>query len=777
MWTEFHQTVGSWPEYVTLVIIFAYSDRDLLARHSRIAHQNIDSATIPPEEGIQRHSSQLEVYDYIGPSSILAVDPNPVQNSQGADMRISSGLRQASATSIFDTETTNFGTPPPSQVEFFPHDLTSDLEFLWNYGSTPRDFLPTNVLDTDFPLSQLWPSTTPFEAMGEEEPVYISPQQPGNLQSHVAQNMPTAQCTESRPLTVLEAAIHKPNEERLPPNDLNNDTDSDEGRSWPYSWKVPISVHDTLTNVLSKHRTTLPPGFAIPSRHTLSRFVEGYFQGFHMHLPFLHAPTFSIETLPSELLLALTAAGACYRFEYSKVYELYFAAKALVTEKMRVQVPSSAAYLTAQIPHVSLSPQQKAVQSTPSPGSRTRTDLEMIQSLIILMNISSWTDLSLIRDSISMSSQLGMLIREAGISTPDEIAEGTEWLQWVSLEVRRRTLFAAYLTINLQSIAFDVPPTIFNQEIALCLPHCGSEWAATSAPEFMELRRMYGHNEVKYVDVFQNLLDGHDISPAGPYSAFGNYVLMSGLLQRIFLERHTSGHLSDPIRALRPSVIKSLERSLQAWQKSWESTQESTLDPSSSKGPLGLNAVAMLRLAYIRLNANLGAHRNLASQDPRSLALALTNDSLTLFARSLHLDRAILQCIHALSVPIHHGIVYMAYAQSTDWSIQVALSNLEAAFLLSRWLYVLAKAVENTGIQSLRDDEKKLIGMTMNLIKETSLGSSLYKSQDPAQRLRVMGATVVRLWSQTFEGSHVFKLIDTIGVSLNIAAEILEKEN
>ena len=102
-----------------------------------------------------------------------------------------------------------------------------------------------------------------------------------------------------------------------------------------------------------------------------------------------------------------------------------------------------------------------------------------------------------------------------------------------------------------------------------------------------------------------------------PLSALGNYALINALIQNIYFERQAAAS-----HTIRLDTVKKFESALQAWQRSWEATQETSLDPSSPNGPLGFNSAALLRLAYLRLNANLGPCRNLLSQIPKSIALA-----------------------------------------------------------------------------------------------------------------------------------------------------------
>ncbi|KAH6691087.1 hypothetical protein BKA61DRAFT_285143 [Leptodontidium sp. MPI-SDFR-AT-0119] len=776
-----------------------FSRQDLLARHVKLSHQS--SQIEQPSSGIDANRLMWEATssNVDTPSTgqnetqSESTDPHCNQEISQEQHMLSTLHSHVSDGMIVGMNEAEYGIESFANTQSFTFDsqcgsgTIDELDFLWDYSSNARGFLPTTFFNTDLSLSDIWNIGRPG---GEDDSAIIRSPRTGEH--------PTLQPSDIRqpgsrfrPLTVLEEAIHRPNQERLPATDLDDCKDSEAATATvpgSVSWVMSHFVYNSIVSSILGQKRAVPPSFAVPSRHTLSRYTDGYFRGFHKHLPFLHPSTLRFEALAPELVLAIAAVGAFYRFEHAKGYELYFAARAIIAERMQTQSPFSTSHLTTTLPsYASFSSARSNVSasgagscsspvSSPPLGTIDQGQLHTIQALIILLAMSSWADAPIVRDSTAISSQLGMLVREAGISIPDAIAEGTEWVEWVTREVRRRTLLVAYILFNLQSMSFDVPPVIMNHEVRLCLPHCGSEWAATTAAEWQELRTMYGHDESGFQEVFQKLLDGQEIHNNGPFSALGNYVLMSGLLQRIFLERHTSGCLPDASSSLRPVVIKTFECALRIWQISWEATQESSLDPSSSKGPLGFNAVAMLRLAYIRLNANLGPYRNLITRDPHRIAGALTNGTIPLFVRNFHLDRAVLQCIHALSVPVHTGISFVAHTQALNWSVQSALSNLDCAFLLNRWLYVLAGVVETTGIKSLRGDERKLVGMVVNLIRESTLAKNLDFSDIDGQCIRRMGAMVFRLWAEIFRGPHVFSVVDSIGASLSTAADMLEAQ-
>lgn len=48
-------------------------------------------------------------------------------------------------------------------------------------------------------------------------------------------------------------------------------------------------------------------------------------------------------------------------------------------------------------------------------------------------------------------------------------------------------------------------------------------------------------------------------------------------------------------------------------------------------------------------------------------------------------------------------------------------------------------------------------------------------SSSERTKIRQLGAAVVRLWAETFKGTHIFEIVKVIGSSLEMYAELLEK--
>jgi hypothetical protein len=72
--------------------------------------------------------------------------------------------------------------------------------------------------------------------------------------------------------------------------------------------------------------------------------------------------------------------------------------------------------------------------------------------------------------------------------------------------------------------------------------------------------------------------------------------------------------------------------------------------------------------------------------------------------------------------------------------------------------------------------------MVRNMVDETELAVSFEPEEaetavDEGLRIKQLGAAVVRLWAETFKGTHIFDIVKVIGQSLEIYADMLETAN
>ncbi|RAH41561.1 transcription factor domain-containing protein [Aspergillus brunneoviolaceus CBS 621.78] len=529
----------------------------------------------------------------------------------------------------------------------------------------------------------------------------------------------------------------------------------------PYKAREPSSqisittqCRDRIIATLTDYANVVHKPF-VPSRHALSRCLGGYMNGFHDHYPFLHIATLDTDATPVHLLLSMAALGAQYCREPDTSLELFKVAKAVTLEHVRREFQWGCS--THQMAtHV-----DKAV--------RDQDIIETIQAFLILMSVSCWFE----RDpphheALYMRSVMETLLRQGGLN--ELPAQDGTWESWIRNECVKRTKLIVFCFFSVHTIVFDIPPLILTEELTLDLPCTEKEWNATSASQWL-MDRSQSRGEPK-LQAALNALFPQSSGAKGrleSFSSMGGYVLIHAMIQNIWLMQKASRLPVSNGGFLSPAVINSLEQALENWCQCWEHNQESSIDPFNPHGPLSFTSTALLRLAYIRLNADFSSARRLQTWNPDEIARSLKDELCV--QRSDRLTRAALHCAHALSTPIKLGINYVAHTLVVSWSNQYALCSLECAVLLAKWLEV---ATVSNPEPSLTEQESKLLEFVLEMVMEVQHGVSRNWLLSNNTRL---SATVTRLWARLFTGDYIWQLVNLIGRSLNRYAEILEPTN
>lgn len=107
-----------------------------------------------------------------------------------------------------------------------------------------------------------------------------------------------------------------------------------------------------------------------------------------------------------------------------------------------------------------------------------------------------------------------------------------------------------------------------------------------------------------------------------------------------------------------------------------------------------------------------------------------------------------------------------------------AVCNFECAVLVSRWLLSLASLTPHDAPPT--PEERSLLETVRRLLDETEFGApfegaTVDGGPGDGARLRQLAAAVVRLWAETFKGSHIFEVVRVMGNSLDGYGDMLEK--
>ncbi|KIW54839.1 hypothetical protein, variant [Exophiala xenobiotica] len=543
---------------------------------------------------------------------------------------------------------------------------------------------------------------------------------------------------------------------------------------------------------LAEFSHAVPSSFQLPSRLALSRYLAGYVNGFHEHLPFLHIHSISVNNCSIELILAMAAVGAQYCFEGQKGVELFHVSQGIAMQRIRqrdarlatshrsTETPSSVYSSSGQrknseIFHVEETPRSGSLSgclglpSQPEDSTTEKEDLmQTAQALLLLMAMATWAKhREILREALAIQSVLATLVRDDGFKSPP-MSENISWSDWIRRETNKRTKLIVFCFFNFHTIVYNIPSLILASELDLPLPCNASEFKAPTAAKWKEVHSRTPP-EVGLQTALHRLFSRTSNDVKTYNSSLGNYVLVHAILQHIFFVRHTSRYRLDHDNELRSDDVAAIEQALRNWQLAWKRNPESSLDPMNPNGPVTFNSTALLRLAYIRLNVDLGPGRALDTRDPVQIANAF-RDSPSV-KRTPKLVRAVLHSAHALSIPVKIGIHLVAQTQTFMWSIQHSLCTLECAFLLSKWLEALS--LPNSG-PTITNDEQKIATLVKTMLDETEFAMPVDVPMDSPAAMKYLSAGVLRVWAQVFRGAQTWAIVDVIGTSLNIYADMLE---
>lgn len=456
--------------------------------------------------------------------------------------------------------------------------------------------------------------------------------------------------------------------------------------------------------MLGEFRKAVGPEFSLPSRHALTRYISSFFEGFHSHMNFIHLPTWSVSTTPLELLLAIAAVGAQYCFEHKVSKRLFFAGKAILIERITHRFESIGRKTQAFLGLRGRSGDSSAPPWI-SGNSHTNTvawdPIDVVRTLIILMGFATWEPQeTLLREAFALQSLLAQVCRDVGLTEPS-VAEAeheaststrreTSWISWVKQESVRRAKLIAFSFMHIHSVAYNVYPVLRSNEVHLRLPCSTKEWRASTASQWEVARLETAKQQLNFQEALALLLRNVDEAapPLDPIpTPLGNYLLLHGLLQRIYIIRDLSLPLMDRGASLPQDEIEKLERALRSWTSGWQQAPESSLDPNNENGPIPFTSSALLGLAYVRIYLNLGPYRALETRDSSLIAESLMRCPSV--SRSKGVISALLYAAHALSIPVRLGVDRVARSQAFFWSVRHSLSGLECAVLLSKWLFSL----------------------------------------------------------------------------------------
>ncbi|KAL4745810.1 hypothetical protein BDW72DRAFT_207892 [Aspergillus terricola var. indicus] len=357
-------------------------------------------------------------------------------------------------------------------------------------------------------------------------------------------------------------------------------------------------------------------------------------------------------------------------------------------------------------------------------------DTQQVRCLLCLAHFATWqSNPSPRNEATVLKSLLVQALRFNGSEeTPRTLQDG-DWESWAEHESERRTKLFAFCFLGVQSIAFDVPPSIWCDEINLKLPCSCPEWTALDASTWHLLKQNTPRQGEQ--DCFRETLDSLLSPVAGQMSSptpEGNYVLMHGLLHKIiWTPRFISENLS-----LANDHQSLFEYALHKWTSFWQQTPESNLEPLNPNSPLPYASTALLSLAYVR-NSPAQIAQRLRSSPP------VTRRWWSLLAA-------------------YHATNLLATLVKLGVHIEGTLCGLDCSIFLEKWLRCVQETMQNA---SLTGHEERLLDWINEVVYE-GLSSANDCSFDNNPRPAVSPDQIITVWSHIMQGNPPFPFIKLI---------------
>ncbi|KAF7177871.1 hypothetical protein CNMCM7691_006347 [Aspergillus felis] len=667
--------------------------RDLLKRHQSIGHATTTSTTDDPSPTAAHDTSNVQSQaDYSQPG----LQPSLLELADLPSIPTGSTI-QTSQFSHVQLE----GTPLFSSQDLL---VLQDLEMFSNNMSLNNEwYLPTEPC-----ITQIFAGKSSFNAQSAPSTTTLPLEGYASGDNQDLSKLPTEReaVAEFGVLTLPILTVTNQHRERLP---------------------------QTLTQAHSTEAAS-----NLPLCHSLSRFANGFFDGFYPHYPMVHIPTFRIDDGEPEILLAIC-----------------------VQHRTRERDPiEDGRMLSNPVELETSSHQNHAITSHHT--SHYRDTMRDARCAFLLIAFATWQkEEDIAREAFDLQSFLARCVRECQLEEAAQPlnADATDWRAWIQQETDRRVKLFSFALLTLQSLAFGTPPVILTDEVRVRLPCSCLEWIAPNQEKWAPIRSRPSFREQM---LFQDALchtmkhpqEGGFPNAYPVPSPLANYILLHALIQQILLAYRTLGPYNEVNKTLMNGQKEIMRNALHAWTGLWQRAPESSLDPRNPNGPVTFTSTALLGVAYVRLGLDLVQMPTLPAGP--------------------YLLPAILHATHALSIPVKLGVNFVAQSHAFVWSVQHSLCGLEFAIFLSKWLFCIADC-QTRG--PLDEHESRLVTWITDIVEEgrTSGDDDLWSRPPSPSDCFYLGYAVAKLWARLIRGDKQWLLLKVIGDGLDIYADTCER--
>ncbi|KOC14647.1 hypothetical protein AFLA70_74g003171 [Aspergillus flavus AF70] len=316
------------------------------------------------------------------------------------------------------------------------------------------------------------------------------------------------------------------------------------------------------------------------------------------------------------------------------------------------------------------------------------------------------------------------------------------WADWIRDEMVIRTKWAAFATLNILTVCFNVTPALLVHEMSnIPLPCNEFEWASPTMESWPQVRMGCVRGWTCLGEALAALL-----CPSPLQAETG----MWGFQQNSWLE---SCDLAK--------YFQKFEVTLRGWHTCWKDNVESSVSPRNPYSAVTANPAALFRLAYMWIGADFsGVRASIASLDPetiessfKQLVIAVPPTDLTM--------RIVTHAIGALSTRVKLGMALKEQRLSCFQSFEVHLFSVECCLFSCTWL----KETQNRPESQWSPEEADQIKLVREILSEVDLPASRTQKPDAAR--------LVYMWALILNRRAVWKLQKIVADSLERYADSL----
>ncbi|PSN61602.1 hypothetical protein BS50DRAFT_143423 [Corynespora cassiicola Philippines] len=479
----------------------------------------------------------------------------------------------------------------------------------------------------------------------------------------------------------------------------------------------------------------------LPSRYALSRFVRCAIDYISKHIPCMHVATTRLEDCVPELILALSALGAEYSFEFQQAKDLFLASTNLVDFQSHWQ-------------------QEYSGQSDVPASS-----LQSMQTLLILLRLAIVErDRSILSQILQLQHKLVLALRTLMDDNCDctNVGDATAWHRWIEKESIKRMRLMAFCSLSLLNLTHNISNAFQWCEIAMPIACSRDLWEAPDALSWHSLLRSGMEQCIEpssSSSFLQEVLDqGLDTFE---FSALQNNIFLHAILQRVDLLKQLYGPFNSTQQW--PSRLTKIHTAL--YQISYKYSTRSRLDYGTmnlTKETLNLNSFAILGIGLIRTASVMDFNALLQSRSPLHVTLALKRAPLP--TRSSRATSAAFHATMVLEKLAFIGLNRFPRKQDIIWDFEFWICAFECAIFHARWLMRLSNTAPN---QSQSQEETKVLCETRAVVAEGLASLELKEDSLTSQETPLeLSLVLLRVWASILSNNAQLPLVQMLGESL-----------